>query len=151
MSSKCGSVRVLRLKSIRHTTGIPTCQLLRHREAYGKSYSCVPQDPAKVEKKATAVSLPHHGEWWEPARAVRRGAAHGSGGRDAFSASRSAGRAGPRVIEGEAKSGNEEVGRGSGEVETKANKKSFQLEKNIFHLFDPWPPSLARYGPNRKQ
>ena len=42
------------------------------------------------------------------------------------------------VVEGEAKSGNEEVGRGSGEVETKENKKSFQLEKNIFHLFDPW-------------
>ena len=54
---------------------------------------------------------------------ARRGAAHGSGGRDAFSASRSAGRAGPRVIEGEAKSGNEEVGMGSGEVETKDKKK----------------------------
>ena len=72
--------------------------------------------------------------------------AHGSGGRDAFSASHSAVQPGPRVIEGEAKSGNEEVGRGSGEVETKENKKSFQLEKNIFHLFDPWAPGQVGAG-----
>ena len=94
----------------------------------------MPADRLTFSPRRLLVSLPHHGEWWEPARAVRRGAAHGSGGRDTFSASRSAGRAGPRVIEGEAKSGNEEVGRVSGEVETKENKKSFQLEKNIFFL-----------------
>ena len=34
---------------------------------------------------------PHHGEWQEPGRAVRRGAAHGNGARDASSTSHSEG------------------------------------------------------------
>ena len=77
---------------------------------------------------------PHHGEWWKPARAVRRGAAHGSGGRDAFSASRSAGQPGSRVIEG---GGGSEAGRGNEEVETKEKRKSFQVENLVFRYFDP--------------
>ena len=56
---------------------------------------------------------------------IRRGATHGSGGRDAFSASRSAGRPGPRVIEGEAKSGNEGVGRGIGKSGNEKKQKKF--------------------------
>ena len=62
--------------------------------------------------------------------AVRRGAAHGSsGGRDAFSASRSAGQPGSRVIEG---GGGSEAGRGNEEVETKEKRKSFQVENLVF-------------------
>ena len=54
-------------------------------------WSRTPADRPTFSPRRLLVSLPHHGEWWEPARAVRRGAAHGSGGRDAFSASRSEG------------------------------------------------------------
>ena len=53
---------------------------------------------ASACRRRLLVSLPHHGKWWEPARAVQRGAAHGSGRRDAFSTSRSAGQPGSRVI-----------------------------------------------------
>ena len=59
-------------------------------------WSRTPADRPTFSPRRLLVSLPHHGEWWEPARAVRRGAAHGSGGRDAFSASRSAGQPGSR-------------------------------------------------------
>ena len=114
--SSCRPTAWLRPRFLPGLPGLSAHKLVQH-------WSRTPADRPTFPPRRLLVPLPHHGEWWEPARAVRRGAAHGSGGRDAFSASRSAGRAGPRVIEGEAKSGNEEVGRGSGEVETKEKKK----------------------------
>ena len=62
----------------------------------GQHWRGTPADRPTFLPRRLLVSLPHHGEWWEPARAVRRGAAHGSGGRDASSASRSAGQPGSR-------------------------------------------------------
>ena len=83
--------------SIRHITSTsPTtisshCSPCRSQEAFRRVPSGACVDAATFPPRRLLVSLPHHGEWRDPARAVRRGAAHGSGGRDAFSASRSEG------------------------------------------------------------
>ena len=42
-------------------------------------WSRTPADRPTFSPRRLLVSLPHHGEWWEPARAVRRGAAPGGG------------------------------------------------------------------------
>ena len=41
-------------------------------------WSWAPADRPTFSLRRLLVSLPHHGKWWEPARALRRGAAHGS-------------------------------------------------------------------------
>ena len=82
--SSCRPTAWLRPRFLPGLPGLSAHKLVQH-------WSRTPADRPTFPPRRLLVPLPHHGEWWEPARAVRRGAAHGSGGRDAFSASRSEG------------------------------------------------------------
>ena len=70
------------------STGAPTGYIWAK---IGQHWWGTPVDRPTFSPRRLRTSLPHHGERWEPARALRRGAAPSSGGRDAFSASRSEG------------------------------------------------------------
>ena len=82
--SSCRPTAWLRPRFLPGLPGLSAHKLVQY-------WSRTPADRPTFSPRRLLVSLPHHGEWWEPARAVRRGAAPSSGAPGASSASRSEG------------------------------------------------------------